>query len=528
MRRSRIVAIAGALAGMLIGAGDAEATTICVPDFTAACPNSGGNVKKADLEEAMSFQGEDGKADEIHVAAGTFTETGGFEPEPGFSSPESFEPHGTDPLTIAGSGTGSTFLTSAGTKNVYLVNLDYNNTRAIAIRDLTVRIPASFPDGGANGYGAAFQLHGDVLERVDIVTLNDGSGGIESEVGPGNVFRNGEVRGEAGARIGDGLRAGGAAGGSLLVEDAVVRGASWPLIASEAGSHLTARRVKALDSRTYGAIATRGTLDVENSLFTLVDGVGLYASASTVATSLTADQITVVDEGASYPAIQIEKTSGEADVSVSVSNSILRGFSAGYVVNAAAGPGIGHGTLTARYSNFPSTGTSSGILDLSTGNIDADPLLSADLSLPPSSPSVDAGDPGPGTTTDLLGAARPVDGNGDGLAVRDQGAFEYQPPPAPPEPPTPTADAEPPQTRIVQGPGKALAKGVARFRFRSSEAGSAFLCKLDRRKAARCGSPRIYRHLKPGRHLFKVWAIDAAGNKDPTPAKRKFRVPAAA
>jgi hypothetical protein len=107
-----------------------------------------------------------------------------------------------------------------------------------------------------------------------------------------------------------------------------------------------------------------------------------------------------------------------------------------------------------------------------------------------------------------------------GVAV-DSG---YSPPPPGPEPPTPTADAEPPQTRIVQGPGKALAKGVARFRFRSSEAGSAFLCKLDKRKAARCGSPKAYRHLKPGRHLFKVWAIDAAGNKDPTPARRRFRI----
>jgi hypothetical protein len=56
--------------------------------------------------------------------------------------------------------------------------------------------------------------------------------------------------------------------------------------------------------------------------------------------------------------------------------------------------------------------------------------------------------------------------------------------------------------------------------------GSTSACKLDARKAARCRSPKRYKHLKPGRHTFKAWAIDAAGNKDPTPAKRKFRVPA--
>jgi hypothetical protein len=83
-----------------------------------------------------------------------------------------------------------------------------------------------------------------------------------------------------------------------------------------------------------------------------------------------------------------------------------------------------------------------------------------------------------------------------------------------------------PQTKITTGPGKGLAKGKAKFAFRSSEAGSRFECKLDRKKVARCKSPRRYTGLKPGRHSFSVWAIDAAGNKDPTPAKRSFRVPA--
>lgn len=526
---SRVGALAFAFAAISLGADEAAATTFCVPGFTATCPNAGGNVAETDLEKAMGLQGEDGKADEVRVAAGTFTESAAYEPEPGSSNPNTFEPKGSDPLTVVGAGAGSTILTSAGTTNIYLLNLDYNNSRPIVMRDLTVRIPTSFPDGGPNGYGAAFQLHGDVLEDVDIVTLNDESNGIASVVGPGNVFRGGEIRGEGGAEPGDGFRAGGASGGSLLVEDAAVRGASWPLIASEEGSHLTARRVWVLGARTYGAIATRGALDVENSLFTLDDGVGLYASATSVATSLTANHVTVVDGGGSYPATQIEKASGTADVSISVSNSILRGFSSGYKVNAAAGPGIGHGALTVRYSNFQLDGVNSGLLDVATGNIDTDPLLNGDLSLPPSSPSIDAGDPGAGLASDFAGAPRPTDGNGDGIAVRDQGAFEYQPP-APPIAPEPEpevgADTAPPQTRIAKGSGKALAKGVAKFRFTSSEPGSSFACKLDKRKARPCKSPKAYKHLRPGKHVFKAWATDAAGNRDPTPAKRKFKVPA--
>ena len=94
-------------------------------------------------------------------------------------------------------------------------------------------------------------------------------------------------------------------------------------------------------------------------------------------------------------------------------------------------------------------------------------------------------------------------------------------PPAPP----PGPDTEAPRTTIVSGPGKKLDRGVAKFSFKSSEAGSTFRCKLDGKKTARCKSPKRYRHLKPGRHVFKVWATDASGNKDPTPAKRRFRVP---
>jgi hypothetical protein len=96
-------------------------------------------------------------------------------------------------------------------------------------------------------------------------------------------------------------------------------------------------------------------------------------------------------------------------------------------------------------------------------------------------------------------------------------------PPPPAFPPAPTASTLP-ETRIGRGPGKKLAQGVARLSFSASVPGSSFECKLDAKKRAPCRSPKRYAHLAPGRHLFKVWAIDAAG-RDPTPAKRAFRVP---
>ncbi len=88
-------------------------------------------------------------------------------------------------------------------------------------------------------------------------------------------------------------------------------------------------------------------------------------------------------------------------------------------------------------------------------------------------------------------------------------------------------DRRAPQTRLLNRPAKILfATGSRRaiaFAFASNEAGSAFRCKLDRDRARPCRSPRRYR-LAPGRHAFRVFAIDAAGNRDPSPALFKFRI----
>jgi bacillolysin len=68
--------------------------------------------------------------------------------------------------------------------------------------------------------------------------------------------------------------------------------------------------------------------------------------------------------------------------------------------------------------------------------------------------------------------------------------------------------------------------GRATFRF----AGSAglpplrFLCKLDRRPFRPCRSPRTYRNLEPGDHLFRVRAVDQLGRADRTAAMRLFLI----
>ena len=80
-----------------------------------------------------------------------------------------------------------------------------------------------------------------------------------------------------------------------------------------------------------------------------------------------------------------------------------------------------------------------------------------------------------------------------------------------------------PETTIDSRPRK-VKKPKAKFRFSSSEPGLSFECRLDRRRFRPCTSPKGLKRLKEGRHEFFVRAIDSAGNVDPTPARRRFKV----
>jgi CSLREA domain-containing protein len=85
-------------------------------------------------------------------------------------------------------------------------------------------------------------------------------------------------------------------------------------------------------------------------------------------------------------------------------------------------------------------------------------------------------------------------------------------------------DKAPPQTAIVKAPKKSSPSRVARFKFASDEPSAAFQCKLDGGPFKACKSPVKYGGLKPGKHVFRVRAVDPAGNLDASPAKAKFTV----
>lgn len=86
----------------------------------------------------------------------------------------------------------------------------------------------------------------------------------------------------------------------------------------------------------------------------------------------------------------------------------------------------------------------------------------------------------------------------------------------------PPPDTTPPNTFLTFTPPAKTTRRSAQFFFAASEQGSHFQCLLAQGWAA-CQSPiRVWTGL--GRYIFKVRAIDANGNIDPTPASWSWKV----
>lgn len=188
-------------------------------------------------------------------------------------------------------------------------------------------------------------------------------------------------------------------------------------------------------------------------------------------------------------------------------------------VSAKASPEFGGAALvTLDHSSF----------DSSEGNVTATAQIpppqfvnaeAGDYHQLPSSPTVDAGVNSPengALDLDLEGRAqlgRPTC-TGPDEPLTDVGADEL---PAQPRP------VCVPDTKIVKLKRRGRRVKI-RFRASGVRPPIQFKCKLDRGRPRRCRSPKTYRQLSVGRHLFKVWAV-AGGVADRTPAKRRFRIP---
>lgn len=525
MKRATSIACVAAAGAVLGLAAPASATTFCVPNFHAGCPNDGTNVAEANVEAAMGTNGSDGVADTVILAAGTVT------------NPDSIVPVGSDPLTVRGAGADATILTTTDNTNGLVVDLwgVGVNTRSVTMRDLEIAVPASMP---ANE-GGALQMSNDLLEDARIVSRNPGdpgvgSSGVSGFVGGGTIRRT-TFDEEAGGRMGRAFDSAPADSGPILLEDVSFDSPVSALTMSDPGGTVVARRLRIATPEQITVGVSAGTVILENAIIYASITAGLSVGVNSDADgTLTADHVTAVNVGAlsnvASVASNVNGAGSDGDANVTVTNSIFRGFDTG--VQRQVSPGAtGPANATVLFSNIdPDVSEVAGLGTVTAANnIDADPdfISLLDLRLEPGSPSIDAGDPAAGgLTSDIDGAARPQDGDDNGSTIRDQGAYEV-PDPTPPGPGPPGGDTTPPETAIEGGPGKRklLRKRRTTFSFSSNEAGSTFECRLDSKPFAACESPLSQRKLKRGKRRFEVRAIDAAGNVDPTPAPKRFKVP---
>jgi hypothetical protein len=168
-----------------------------------------------------------------------------------------------------------------------------------------------------------------------------------------------------------------------------------------------------------GRVTLRGGGAELDSVVISAPGPALEVGCELASSELDARHVTVAGSGPSgiSPGCNVP---GRA-VTLRVAESIVWGFDRAF----ATGPRTTVGT---RYSDYP--GATGG-----PGNLSLDPGFAGpgDLRLRAGSPLVDAGRPGALDAgephEDVLGFLRAADGDGDGTARRDMGAFEQQPAP---------------------------------------------------------------------------------------------------
>jgi hypothetical protein len=205
---------------------------------------------------------------------------------------------------------------------------------------------------------------------------------------------------------------------------------------------------------------------------------------------------------------------------INLTNSVVRGPQTSLAASTSPGMAGSTATVNVSWSDYTTTNVVSGpngataAVNIGPGNVlDVDPgfVSATDFHLQETSPLVDAGNPTPGgPATDRDGLARVVDGDGNGSAVRDMGAYELQ-------------DVTAPDTAITSGPMGTTSDATPIFAF-ISEAGATFECRVDAAAYASCTSPLTTPPLADGSHAFSVRAKDSAGNTDATPAARPFTV----
>jgi hypothetical protein len=409
----RLLALPLAAAAALALAGSASADTYCVA--APGCSGTPVGGVQGGLDAAKKHAG----ADTVRIGPGSYTASGlGFRYD---------DPSPANPITVAGAGPGNTTLTTSGHDSVVVLSVASGSAN-----NLHISVP-----GGLFMQGLGLQ--GATGRNITV----DGNAGVGATLGGGATLRGSKVAGDVGVDV--------FGGGSTVLNTAVTGKAIGVRVFGNATfTTLQRLRIDASDGGNQpsatGVEVDCGRIALEDSVVyvrdALPEGTGVDATPRQCApytpSGVVVRQSTLIGGGAGSTGVLAHSTDSALPSAVEVTNSIVRGFQHPLDREASAG-GIAY--LETDASDYPTQGNvdsnqsgGNGALT-ETAHKTVDPKfvdeVGGNFKLAPNSALIDGGnaDPlAPGESNlDKAGLPRIVDGNADGIARRDVGAFEFKP-----------------------------------------------------------------------------------------------------
>ena len=361
----------------------------------------------AELAAALTTAATNNEPDTLTLAAGTYA--------------GNFVYNDAEELDIVGAGIGQTTLEGGATNTLSMSGNAASSVGSLSVHQLT---------GG--GGQAGIQMAAGTVENVSVLADATMTGsGIRATSGA--TVRDATVDG---SELGRGIEA---SSGVVTVERVLVKNASTAIDTNSGTADVTVRRLRAENAFRGVGAAFGAHADVSDSLILLenVSGaIGLLAhdhnNNADNDSAIDARRVTVVGTNISNQAGASVTVQSAGDVmAVDVIDSVFFNTGRGWSCGASNG---GQGTVTLTRVNWagtPSNTCGAGAIT-DTDRIMGEPgfvdAAGGDYRPAANSVLVDAGDPAavPPGETDLIGTARPNDGNGDCVKRRDVGAFEYK------------------------------------------------------------------------------------------------------
>jgi PKD domain-containing protein len=413
--RTRTCALApAAIVVALVLCEPAAAETFCVKD-----PACSGTSEPTIAAAIAAADGNGTGLDRVQVGPGLYAEG-------------ALLADGSNPVEIDGAGQGQTFVTRAGAVSGNKV-LETQHADSI-VSDLVVQIPAV-----SNITGLA--LGPATADRVGVTGGPAATGSTGITVSGGHLRRSFV---SLPTEIFPGTTAIRALNGATVEST----GASAGFAVSAGGSGVLLRgvRITAHEGLLISNSGADSTLTMENSQMRLLAGgplgtVGLYARADTPDDSkLTVNMrhLTIMGPTGTGVGLQAIASSGSnaTEVDVDARDSVIADLDTDLLLTESNGDTA---TMSidnsfygfAKKSVSPTASLIEGTHSLNSATVDPRFVDDrGDTHLRYDSPLIDRGVPGgllpDESTTDLAGEPRLVDGDGDGDARRDMGAFEYQ------------------------------------------------------------------------------------------------------